>query len=124
MAKKIKEKDPVSFGDYLLVNHEKLDRVINGAMAAQGRLSGGLGKDADAEAIIAEYDRLGGLILTKGGQKVETGMFYDFVNRKPKDEIILKLAEKKNEGGTKINIEEVGDKPRGRKKREKEREEE
>ncbi len=109
MAKKTKQPEPVSFGDYLLVNHEKLDRVINGAMASQGKLGGGLGKDASAEAIIAEYDRLGGLILTKGGQKVEMGTFYDFVNHKPKDEIILNLAKKKNDSGLKIKTENVGD---------------
>ncbi len=115
--KKTKQLKPVSFGDYLLVNHEKLDRVINGAMASQGRLSGGLGKDASAEEIIAEYDRLGGLILTNGGQKVETGTFYDFVNRKAKDKITLNLAKKKNERGMKIKTENIGDDENKRKSR-------
>ena len=128
--KKTKKDKPANFGDFLLYSVDKLDRVINGIMGAQGRLSGGLGKNASIEAIIAEYDKLGGLIRTKDGQKVETGTFYDFINRKPREDIVLRIAEKKNEAGIKINTEEIGDekskfsRKRGRKKKVEEENEE
>ena len=37
--KKVENK-PVDFGDFILYSNDKLDRVINGVMGAQGRLSG------------------------------------------------------------------------------------
>ncbi len=105
---------PLNFGDYLICNHEKYDRAINGAMGSQGRLSGGVGKDATAETILAEYDKLGGLIMTKDGQKVATGSFYDFENRIARTDV--KKAKKPNTGGLKITDDNVGDKPKkGRK---------
>lgn len=86
---------------------DKVERAINGSVGAQGSLVGGVGKEATPEAIIAEYDRLGGLIvkikpglkpedlnlpedatpeeklkaekkLMKMSYKVKTGSFYDF----------------------------------------------
>ena len=123
MAKKTEIiKEPLDFGDFLLYNHEKLDRVINGEMGAQGRLSKGLGKNASPEAIIAEYDRLGGLIKTKGGKKVETGSFYDFDNKCAKEKPLVIAAKGPNRAGLKITSEDVGDelKPKRKKKVEEE----
>ena len=124
--KKIPELAPLDFGDFLLYNHDKFNRVVDGIVGPGGRAMGGLGKDAPAEMIIAEYDKLGGLIKTKDGQKVETGMFYDFENRKPKDKIELKIALKPNRGGLKITTKEVGDelKGKGRKSKVKDEDEE
>ena len=119
-------KPPKDLNGYLLFNHEKLDRVINGALGAEGKLFGGLGKNASPEAILAEYDKLGGLIKTRDGLKVTNGSFYDFENRKPKENPIVELAPVESRGG--INTEEVGDeveKPkRGRKPKIKEEESE
>lgn len=119
--KKIDE--PVDFGDFLLFSTEKLDRVINGYFGPQGQLINGLGKEASAEAIIAEYDRIGGLIKTKDDRKIETGTFYDFENRKPKKDISLTIAKEPNKKGIQIKTEEVGDKKKGRKKKKFENEE-
>ena|SRR3990167_8385214 len=121
MTKTKIENKPVDFGDFILYSNDKLDRVINGTMGAQGRLSGGLGKDASAKDILAHYDKLGGLVRDKNGNKIEIGTFWDFVNQCPKDNISLKMAKKPNKGSLKINIEEVGDKPKkGRKKEDEE----
>jgi hypothetical protein len=66
-----------------LVNLNKLERAVYGSMSAEGSLKGGVGEGASDAAIIAEYDRLGGLI-TKDGDKVLTGSFYDFEAKKPR----------------------------------------
>lgn len=71
-------------GGFTLVNHEKLNRAIEGHMGRGGRLEGGIGEGASDEAILAEYDRLGGLIR-KGKNNVKMGSFYDFPKRKPHD---------------------------------------
>lgn len=89
-------------GNYTLVNPEKVDRALNGSQQADSTRVGGVGKGAYKEgniwmrggevisekdvvilesALLAEYDRLGGLIR-KGGDKVVTGSFYDFKARK------------------------------------------
>ena len=80
----------MNIDNFTLVNNEKLDRAINGTIGREGQLTGGVGKDASLEVIIAEYDRLGGLIL-KGKNKVKTGSFYDFKNKKArnKPEVVL-----------------------------------
>lgn len=54
---------------FVLSNTVKLERV-------QEKFVG-----ADESTILVEYDRLGGLI-TKGGQKVKSGCFYDFKTKK------------------------------------------
>lgn len=64
-------------GEYVLQNPDKVDRAINGSVVSGGMMKGGVGQDASEDAIIAEYDRIGGLILYKG-YKVKTGCFYDF----------------------------------------------
>lgn len=75
---------------YVCVNEEKLKRVIYGSMVSGGKLSGGVGEDAPEKDVLAEYDKLGGLI-TKKGIKVKTGSFYDFENKKAriKPKVIL-----------------------------------
>lgn len=66
-------------GNYTLDNSVKLDR-------AQAKI----GPESSEEALLVEYDRLGGLI-TKGGQKIKTGCFYDSKNKKAfaKPEVIF-----------------------------------
>lgn len=70
---------------YTLANEEKIDRAINGSIGSEGRLVGGIGSKATDEELIAEYDRLGGLIQ-KDGNKVKTGSFYDFEKKQPRKE--------------------------------------
>lgn len=77
----------IIFDGYKLENEVKYKRVVDGTLGKEGQLDGGIGlkKDDDGNItngaqILAEYDRLGGLI-TKDGEKVATGSFYDFKNR-------------------------------------------
>ena len=98
--------------DYILVNSEKVDRALNGSQQASSDRVGGVGNGAYFEsgqwkrsgevlsekevavlesALLAEYDRLGGLIK-KGGDKVMMGAFYDFKGRKPKIKPDVKLV--------------------------------
>lgn len=67
---------------YTLADPNKVERAINGTVLDHGQLKGGVGADADGKDIIAEYDRIGGLIL-KGTYKVKMGSFYDFKGKKP-----------------------------------------
>lgn len=64
-----------------LVNQEKVDRAINGSPTAHGTPQGGLkntvGEGYTEDQLVAEYDRLGGLI-TKGGRKLQSGCFWDY----------------------------------------------
>ncbi len=124
MAKKIKgktdsEKEPVGYGDFIIVNHEKLDRAINGTVTSRGSMEGGVGKNATQEQILAEYDRLGGLIKTKDGRKVATGSFWDFEKKAARETPLVEIAPVLNPtGAPKVSIQNVGDleKPkRGRK---------
>lgn len=87
-------------GQYELVNDEKLNRVLKGTIGRLGQLTGGLessldwSKKTDEErefAIIADYDRVGGLIL-KNGLKVATGSFYDVALKAPRKEPALKFV--------------------------------
>jgi hypothetical protein len=70
--------------EFELVNEEKVERALNGTQRPDGSFVGGVKKadgsydDAD---LIAEYDKLGGLIL-RGTDKVKIGSFYDFRNKK------------------------------------------
>jgi hypothetical protein len=65
-----------------LVNEEKVNRVVMGNLGKDGALIGGLGEDASPEAIVAAYDKIGGLIR-KNGDTIRTGSFYDFKGKKP-----------------------------------------
>lgn len=65
-------------------NIDKLDRVLNGTVGRAGAAVGGLGESAleeTPEQVLAQYDKLGGLI-TRNGDKVKTGCFWDFKNNK------------------------------------------
>lgn len=68
---------------YDLVNDEKADRALNGRIDDKSERHGGVIKADgtwDDAALLAEYDKLGGLI-TKANDKVVTGSFYDFRNK-------------------------------------------
>ena len=72
-------------GKYKLANPDKVLRALDGSPNDKGMLMGGV-RNADGNyddaALLAEYDRIGGLILL-GEDKVKIGSFYDFANRKP-----------------------------------------
>lgn len=74
----------MNIGEFVLENDEKVGRALNGTLTRDGKLSGGLDKDATDEQILAAYDKLGGLI-TKGGLKVKMGSFYDFPDKCPRE---------------------------------------
>jgi hypothetical protein len=69
---------------FVLENLDKVNRAINGSITDKGRIVGGVGKDAKPEAILGEYDRLGGYI-TKDGEKVKNGSFYDYANKEVRE---------------------------------------
>jgi len=66
------------FGTFELVNEDKVERVVVGTTNSEGAFVNGLGEDADPLDILTEYDRQGGLIRGREGQKVKTGSFFDF----------------------------------------------
>lgn len=68
---------------YTLHNEDKLNRAIYGTQNQKMEIRGGVGEDATDGEILAEYDRLGGLI-TKGKYHVKMGSFYDFKKRAPR----------------------------------------
>ncbi len=72
----------MQIGKFTLVNDEKVNRAMFGTLAREGKLSGGVGEH-DENAILAEYDRLGGLVQI-GTTKVKIGSFYDFEKRAPR----------------------------------------
>lgn len=73
----------MKIGSYKLVNADKVERAIHGTVGSRGETKGGVGEDADASEILAEYDRLGGLIKKDGKYRVKTGSFYDIKGKKP-----------------------------------------
>lgn len=73
---------------YTLVNEDKVERALNGSVVDHGKRVGGIADEFgkyDEEALLAEYDRLGGLIK-KGGDNLKIGCFYDFKARRPRTE--------------------------------------
>ena len=116
-TKEPKKVEEMVIGDFILVNSDKVERVINGVVGQGGRLTGGLGKGASPELIIAHYDKNGGLIRTKDGQKVATGSFWDFENRKPRTEPEITFAQLPNPTG-KIQVRVVQTKGRTKKQKE------
>lgn len=101
MAKKESVKKMMGFE---LVNPDKVHRAIHGSIGKGGLPSGGVGEGAPDEKVIAEYDRLGGLIR-KDGNKVKMGCFYDFAAKKaienPKVMLIFRDI-----SGVKVEIED------------------
>jgi hypothetical protein len=89
-------------GQFELANDEKIERAKHGSMTRGGVLTGGVGdlpeehtkeeKDTYEAKLLAEYDRLGGLVL-KDGIKVCMGTFYDFAKRTPQKEYNMKFEE-------------------------------
>ena len=89
---------------YTLVNGDKIERALNGTPRGNGTPIGGVGAgayyetgvwklagreldpeetDALENAVLAEYDKIGGLILD-GKDKVKTGSFFDFKGKSPR----------------------------------------
>lgn len=78
---------------FTLVNEDKVNRALNGSGNDKGEFVGGVMKadgTYDHDALLAEYDRIGGLIK-KGEDKVRTGSFYDFRARKPRAEAAVEF---------------------------------
>lgn len=105
--------DPLpELGGYHLVNPEKVDRAINGVMNPKSERIGGI---ADAEGrwdptkLLPEYDRIGGFITNKDGDKVKTGSFYDFRAKKPRETPEVTLIYQVN--GEFVEIPETEEKP-------------
>jgi 2-keto-4-pentenoate hydratase len=73
------------FAGFKCVNEEKLERAIHGLKNGDKEVFRGVGDEATPDAVLANYDKLGGLIL-KDGQIVKMGSFYDFIKKKPREE--------------------------------------
>lgn len=99
---------------YELVNEGKLSVVING----DGNSFDGLGAEANDSAVLAEYDKRGGLIRFKG-RKLVTGCFYDFKAKKARAKPVIEFdGGPTSRPGTvieKIDGPSKGDKPAGKK---------
>lgn len=93
--------------NFILDNSEKVSRAINGVSFRHKGIvekNGGLPKDHTPEQLLAEYDRLGGLILTKDNIKVKNGSFYDFEKKQPRKEPDIKFIT--NVDGDEIEVDE------------------
>lgn len=79
-------KEAIKVGKYTLENPEKIMRSLHGSMNDKGEFVGGVLKNGafDDDELLAEYDRIGGLI-TRSGDKVATGSFYNFAERRRQD---------------------------------------
>lgn len=116
--------------DFVLENAEKVKRAIYGTPGKGGLPQGGVGDKASEADILAEYDRLGGLI-TKNHRKVKNGSFYDFDKRQPKEKPVI-VYELRDLDGNKVELKEGEDIPlevlaaekRSKKKAEEEEDEE
>ena len=78
---------------YTLVNEEKINRVLNGV---PGTDVTGIAKDNgeyDEADLLAQYDKLGGLIKNADGYIVKTGSFYNLKAKAPhkKPEVVLQF---------------------------------
>lgn len=85
--------EELKVGKYILANPDKVERALHGSPNDKGEFVGGVLKSDDSyenEALLAEYDRIGGLILLNG-DKVRTGSFYDFSARRPRAEAAIEL---------------------------------
>jgi len=117
---------PLLLEKYQCGNEEKFNRAVFGTTGRGGGLVGGVGENATEEAKLAEYDRLGGLIL-EGKMKVETGSFFDFTKNKPREKPVIVYAFRDDEGkisvpeGTELPLEarpDVGKTPKKKKSKE------
>lgn len=88
-------------GEFELVNDEKINRALNGSVTKNGVPQGGLLRkhgtnnpdDVPPTELLAEYDRLGGLIL-KDGNKLKIGCFYNFTLKQPLDKPVVIFVER------------------------------
>ena len=71
----MKTLESVSVMGFELLNDDKVARALDR-----------LGEGASEEALLAEYDKLGGGIKYNG-RKVAMGSFYDFIEKKPKMDV-------------------------------------
>jgi len=72
--------------EFELVNPQKVERALHGNSTPDG-VKGGIAKTDGSyndDALIAEYDHLGGAIL-RGNDKVKMGSFYDFGAKSPRE---------------------------------------
>ena len=76
----------MKIGKLNLKNEEKLSRVLES-----------LKEESSEEQIVAAYDRLGGLI-TQGEDKVKTGCFYNFKEKKMIENPVVVLEFRDTEG--------------------------
>lgn len=91
-------------GDYTLLNHEKLGRVLDlleGVIAPQNADEARVLADCQAlgdqdMAILNMYDRLGGAIRS-GERKLAMGTFYDFNARAPRNKADIDEADYSDE---------------------------
>jgi len=105
MARKIIDEEeaqqvPSTANGYVLVNPEKVRRAAEGSPTSEGTPTGGVGYE-DETALLAQYDRLGGLVRTSEGRKVKTGSFWDFkANKaiaKPAPVLLIKVGDEEVE---------------------------
>lgn len=86
-------KKALKVGKYVLENPDKVERALHGSPNDKGEFVGGVLKadnKYDNDALLAEYDRIGGLITLKG-DKVRTGSFFNFTAKKPHEEAQVQL---------------------------------
>lgn len=100
------QKGQIVSGKYVLDNPEKVNRAIYGFVSSGGQMKGGVGEGASDDAILAEYDRLGGLILL-GGRKVKTGSFYDILAKKPRATPKVILVVKTSKGFVEVPADKI-----------------
>lgn len=85
---------PHNVKGYELLNADKVRRVIEGDPTRDGNKGGIMKADGkwDDDELLARYDRLGGAI-SFNGDKVQTGSFWDFRNKKAKEkpEVMLEF---------------------------------
>lgn len=104
-------KEAIKVKGYKLANPDKIQRALHGSSNDTGQPVGGVMKSDgtfDDDELLAEYDRIGGLIL-KAGDKVRTGSFYDFTAKKPREKKKVDLEFRVN--GDLIFVPEGKEKP-------------
>lgn len=76
------------------MNEDKIKRAADGQLTDKGEHKGGVGYE-DETALLAQYDKLGGLIMNKEGYKVKTGSFFDHKKNiaivKPKPVLVVRV---------------------------------
>ena len=100
------EKEVKAFGKvFKLAYGPKVHRAIYGDESNPNAVQHGVGLDAAPEALLAEYDRIGGLILLNG-KKVKTGTFWDSRRNKAIEKPNVEIQKRPT---AKASIEAAGD---------------